>query len=64
MTKLEKKVKIFMLKEEVIHFSPLCKAEKVRKIISHSKEHPSSKNYIKKYLDYIKDDSNIYTPDV
>lgn len=69
---LPEKEEFYLLKEDAQYLEyrsemffedfGLTEAEKVRKIISHSKEHPSSKNYIKKYLDYIKDDSNIYTP--
>ena len=37
-------------------------AEKTRWIISHSKGHPLSTEYIKEYLAYIEDEDNIYTP--
>lgn len=40
----------------------LTEKEKTRWIMSHSKEHPLSMEYIKKYLTYIEDDDNIYTP--
>lgn len=36
--------------------------EKVRRIINRSKGHQLSKEYIKKYLHYIEDKKNIYTP--
>ncbi len=40
----------------------LTEDEKVRWIISHSKGHTLSTEYIKKYLVYIEDEDNIYTP--
>lgn len=40
----------------------LTEIEKIRWIISHSKGHPLSAEYIKKYLTYIEDEDNIYTP--
>lgn len=40
----------------------LTEVEKIRWIISHSKEHPLSTEYVKKYLTYIEDEDNIYTP--
>lgn len=40
----------------------LTEEEKVRWIINHSKGHPLTTEYIKKYLIYIEDEDNIYTP--
>lgn len=40
----------------------LTEGEKVRWIISHSKGHTSSAEYVKNYLVYIEDEDNIYTP--
>lgn len=40
----------------------LTEEEKVRRIISRSKGHPISTEYINKYLTYIEDRDNIYTP--
>lgn len=40
----------------------LTEEEKVRWIINHSKGHPLTTEYIKKYLSYIEDEDNIYTP--
>lgn len=40
----------------------LTEEEKTKRIISHSKEHPLSTEYIQKYLIYIEDEDNIYTP--
>lgn len=40
----------------------LTEEEKVRWIINHSKGHPLTSEYIKKYLAYIEDEDNIYTP--
>ncbi len=36
--------------------------EKVKEIINHSKDHVVSTKYIKKYLNYIEDEDNIFTP--
>ena len=40
----------------------LTEEEKVRWIINHSKGHSLTSEYIKKYLTYIEDEDNIYTP--
>lgn len=40
----------------------LTEEEKVRRIINHSKGHALTSEYIKKYLTYIEDEDNIYTP--
>lgn len=40
----------------------LTEKEKVRRIIRLSKEHPLATKYIEKYLLYIEDEENIYTP--
>lgn len=40
----------------------LSEEEKIRWIINHSKGHPLTSEYIKKYLTYIEDEDNIYTP--
>jgi hypothetical protein len=40
----------------------LTEAEKVQYIIGHAKGHPLSTEYIKKYLVFIEDEDNIYTP--
>lgn len=40
----------------------LTEKEKIRRIISHSKGHSSSTEYIEKYLAFIEDKDNIYTP--
>lgn len=48
--------------EEFFREFGLTEAEKARRIISHSKNHPLSTEYIKKYLIYIEDEDNIYTP--
>lgn len=40
----------------------LTEEEKVRWIINHSKGHLLTSEYIKKYLTYIEDEDNIYTP--
>ena len=40
----------------------LSEEEKVWRIINHSKGHPLAVEYIKKYLSYVEDDENIFTP--
>ena len=40
----------------------LTEEEKVQKIINYSKGNPLTSEYIKKYLTYIEDEDNIYTP--
>lgn len=40
----------------------LTEEEKTKRIISYSKGHPLSLEYIQKYLTYIEDEDNIYTP--
>lgn len=40
----------------------LTEREKIRWIINHSKKHPLTTEYINKYLSYIVDEDNIYTP--
>ena len=40
----------------------LTEEEKARWIINHSKGHPTTVEYISKYLIYIEDEDNIYTP--